>query len=318
METIYNYIENMFKTLPNNSEMEHLKSEITANMKEKYNELKSEGKSENEAIGIVISEFGNIDEIIKEFGIEEEKQVKEGFKPLTLDEINRFHNLKKRSLFIVSIGVLLCLLGVSILISLTQMIENKAIFTLATDNVKDMVPVSILLIFIVFAVGLFIFAGAMMEKYKYIEKGEFSISNNTKIMVQNKIEEIKPKKTVGIIIGVSLCILSPIAIFLGGIIGGEHGETYGTSILLMIIALAVFLFINLGASDDAYKHILKEKDYSEEDKVTGTVSGIVWPIATCIFLIWGFVFNGWGICWIVFPITGILFRMFCTVYKSIK
>ena len=38
-------------------------------MEDKYNELKSEGKSENEAIGIVISEFGNIDELINELDI---------------------------------------------------------------------------------------------------------------------------------------------------------------------------------------------------------------------------------------------------------
>ena len=38
-------------------------------MEEKYRELKRSGKSENEAIGIVISEFGNINELIDELGI---------------------------------------------------------------------------------------------------------------------------------------------------------------------------------------------------------------------------------------------------------
>ena len=38
-------------------------------MEDKYEELKMEGKSENEAIGIVISEFGNIDELIDELGL---------------------------------------------------------------------------------------------------------------------------------------------------------------------------------------------------------------------------------------------------------
>ena len=38
-------------------------------MEDKYVELKAEGKSENEAIGIVISEFGNMEELIRELGI---------------------------------------------------------------------------------------------------------------------------------------------------------------------------------------------------------------------------------------------------------
>lgn len=38
-------------------------------MEDKYNELISEGKSDNEAIGIVISEFGNLDELADSLGI---------------------------------------------------------------------------------------------------------------------------------------------------------------------------------------------------------------------------------------------------------
>ena len=49
--------------------MWNLKEEILSNMEEKYRELKKQGHSENEAIGTVISEFGNIDELVRELGI---------------------------------------------------------------------------------------------------------------------------------------------------------------------------------------------------------------------------------------------------------
>jgi len=68
METIKNYLDNMFANLSKTSEMLKLKNDIYSNMEEKYNEHKNDGKSENEATGIVISEFGNIDELIDEFG----------------------------------------------------------------------------------------------------------------------------------------------------------------------------------------------------------------------------------------------------------
>ena len=38
-------------------------------MEDKYNELLAEGKSDNEAVGIVIAEFGNLDEVAEELGI---------------------------------------------------------------------------------------------------------------------------------------------------------------------------------------------------------------------------------------------------------
>jgi len=40
METIKNYLDNIFANLPKTKEMERLKSEIYYNMEEKYNELK--------------------------------------------------------------------------------------------------------------------------------------------------------------------------------------------------------------------------------------------------------------------------------------
>lgn len=69
MDTIRGYLNNMFNSLPRTEQTFKLKQDLLASMEEKYYELKKEGKSENEAVGIVISEFGNIDELIDELGI---------------------------------------------------------------------------------------------------------------------------------------------------------------------------------------------------------------------------------------------------------
>ena len=54
METIKNYLENMFSHLPNTPEVQKAKYELYQMMEDKYNELISEGKSDNEAIGIAL------------------------------------------------------------------------------------------------------------------------------------------------------------------------------------------------------------------------------------------------------------------------
>lgn len=71
LDTIVGYLNNMFASLPRTEQMYKLKQELLGNMEEKYHELKDDGKSENEAVGIVISEFGNIDELVSELGIGE-------------------------------------------------------------------------------------------------------------------------------------------------------------------------------------------------------------------------------------------------------
>ena len=69
MEIIRSYVESAFAAYASTPEMWNLKEEILSNMEEKYRELKKQGHSENEAIGTVISEFGNIDELVRELGI---------------------------------------------------------------------------------------------------------------------------------------------------------------------------------------------------------------------------------------------------------
>ena len=62
MEAIRNYLETMFLNLPNTPEVYKAKNELWQMMEDKYTELKNEGKSENEAVGTVIAEFGNLDD----------------------------------------------------------------------------------------------------------------------------------------------------------------------------------------------------------------------------------------------------------------
>lgn len=69
MDIIRNYLENMFSRLPDTPEVQRAKNELWQMMEDKYTELKAEGRSENEAIGTVITEFGNLEELAETLGI---------------------------------------------------------------------------------------------------------------------------------------------------------------------------------------------------------------------------------------------------------
>ena len=71
METIRNYLNAMFGGLPDTPEVRKAYEELAAMMEDKYTELIGEGRSENEAVGTVISEFGNLEELAQTLGIED-------------------------------------------------------------------------------------------------------------------------------------------------------------------------------------------------------------------------------------------------------
>lgn len=57
---------------------------------------------------------------------------------------------------------------------------------------------------------------------------------------------------------------------------------------------------------------------AKSNKVIKATSRVVFSLATCVFLIWGLLFHDWSTCWIVYPITGILFGAFARTYNTIK
>ena len=70
METIKNYLETMFRNLPDTDQVRKAKKELLQMMEDKFSELRNNGVSENEAVGTVISEFGNLEELAEDLGLE--------------------------------------------------------------------------------------------------------------------------------------------------------------------------------------------------------------------------------------------------------
>lgn len=319
METIKNYIENMFIHLPKTKEILKVKNELLSNLEEKYHELKLNGKTENEAVGIVISEFGNIDELLKELGVET-KRINNDCPLINDKEAQDFLEAKSKTGIIVGIGVFLCILGGASIILINQLIEDGFIVGLPeeVDSIIGLVPLFIL---VAIAVGLFIYSDTFTRKFQYINS-EFLLTENVKSNLEQRREAFHPTYTLSTITGVVLCILSPIILFVSSVIS-EEASVYGVVGLLIVVGIAVFIFIYFGSIDEGYKKLLHVDDVGKrakvkESKLERAVAAIVWPLAVCVFLITGLLYNLWHINWIIFPVTGILFGMFTGAYNIMK
>ncbi|HHU28282.1 TPA: hypothetical protein GXZ54_03900 [bacterium] len=317
METIISYLNNLFANLPNTARVKRIKNELAVSMEEKYQELKRQGKSENEAIGIVISEFGNINELIDELGLKTENNKL----VVDKDEIKAYQLTKKKSGLFIAFGVMLCLMGVISLLLSIQLVNDKIIFANVKENYVNIIGIIPLFVLISIAVALFIFSESFMSKYRVLEKG-VSLPYSLNQELQEEYQRFQTKFTISLVVGVVICLIS-VATMIVNVVVVELNALYAVSIMLAMISIAIWLFIYFGSIKEGYDYLgvtpegkERKKINKKAEKIISTVASIIWPLTVVVYLILGFGFDKWQIGWIVFPIVAILFGAFSGAIKN--
>lgn len=125
MQKIVNYVNMMFDHLPKTKQVADIKVRVMETMIDKYEAYCQAGQSEAEALGRVISQFGEMADIEAEFGINRtETAVKEGiitatssFKAEPSEELKSrmddFQKFLKSFRWAIGIGVILCIMAVA-------------------------------------------------------------------------------------------------------------------------------------------------------------------------------------------------------------
>lgn len=318
MEAIRSYIDNVFANLPKTREVLRAKEEMLANMEEKYLAYKDEGRSENEAVGSVISEFGNMDELLTEFGIKKPVPGKT-LRTVSQEEAMKWLDLKRRSGLMTAFGVFLIIAGAAAVVCMSTIGQWEFGNFSPPASTGSAAGVVLMLLMVVAAVALFIYSGMRLEKFKFI-KGPFILSEALKKDIEDKKDKFTKTFTLAIIAGVSLCILAPLAIILPVIFLENTPVSLWVILMLLLVGCAVFMFTYFGTIMSAYDRLLKTGDYSEEpeNKIIQTVESAVWPLAVLVFLLMGFLGGLWHIAWIVFPVTALLSAVFYAIVKGIK
>ena len=245
METIRNYLESMFANLPGTPEVRRAKDELWQMMEDKYTELKNEGKTENEAIGIVISEFGNLDELARDLGIDNivNNQNNNRPKPFTFDMVDDYiASHKKKSLFI-ALGVFLCIMSVCGPIFFDCLAETVPMMS----EIYGATGACLMFILIAVAVGLFIYSGSCTSKWKILQEERYATDFATNRYITQKMAEYKPTYTITLIIGICLCILSITpSIIIDGFTSRFPSvwlENLSGALLFVFVATGVFLIV---------------------------------------------------------------------------
>ena len=319
METIRNYLESMFANLPNTAEVQKAKYELLQMMEDKYNELLSEGKAPNEAVGIVISEFGNLDELACTLGIQGVVNNQPPFqgRMLTMQEAKDFAKAKERSSLWISIGVLLCILSPVAFILAGAVTEGMNI----PERIPFAVATAAFFIMIGAAVGLFIANGVRMEKWSFIRRQHVAIDYATAEYLYNRREEGRTTYAVMKTLGVLFCVFSFVPVAVMGALGeADTVMMIGSAILFLMVGIGVVLLISASGKENACMELLRKNNPNsvggnyvpaqQEDlyknETVAKIMEVYNPTILCIYLCWSFLTFDWHITWIIWPIAAIV------------
>ena len=317
METIRTYLDNVFAAFPQEPRVLALKAEMLADMEEKYHALKREGKSEHEAVGGVIANFGSMDEITAELGLTQYEAAPKNSIALTRDEAFEFLRMARKSGRWVGAGVWLIISGVAAMLVLESLVSVHAVGVLA------------LLAFIAVAVMMFIVNGARMNRYEHLyeDDDECHVLLDPQTRADLKLESGRylPRFAAQIAAGVAAILLAAgLSMLFDDLpwawvtINVWLLSASFTPWFLVIVGGAVFLFITASYKKSAYDVLLGEGEYSYEakarnkkaDRIVGTVAAVWFPAVTAAYLLWSFIADAWHISWILWPVAGVLFGAF--------
>ena len=226
--------------------------------------------------------FGVTTDYLLKDEIEEAENV-DGFKStesskklrkVTMEEADEFLRIKTKTSPIIAFGVSLCVASAAPLIALIGLSESRRIGI--TEDFASGIGVAILLVMVAVAVFLFILSGRESSKYEFLGKEEIETEYGVDGIVREKKNGFSGKFTISVGIGVVLCILSCVPLMLcAGINAKDDIVVISVSILLLIVAVAVNLFVRVGIINSSFDVLLQEGDYTVKKKKEAPVVGAV-------------------------------------------
>ena len=144
-------------------------------------------------------------------------------------------------------------------------------------------------------------------------------------MARERREQFRPTYVRQLTLGIVLCALAVIPVFLSLVLYGEgdhFGHLIAVALLLVLAGIGVLLIVRSSILWGAYQRLLEEGDYSRESKETARraapFTAIYWSLVTAGYLAWGFLGNAWDRCWIVWPIAGVAYGAIYGIYGALR
>ena len=235
---------------------------------------------------------------------------------LTLAETNEYLALRKTASVRMAAATFLCIFSFIPLLILGALAEIPAYGI--SENTASATGLIVLFLFIAAAVAVFLSCSIKNGPYAFLDKEPFDTEYGVTGMVSERQKAYRPTYVRCNIIGIALCVLSPVPVVAGAMTGDEFLTVVTVCVLLLVAVGAAFL-VAAGVRWSGMQKILQSGDYAPAEKKRNereaALSAVYWTLATAAYLGWSFTTGGWKETWIVWPVAGVLYAAVLNLYR---
>lgn len=319
MKTIHDYLDSLFLSVPITPETKKAKEDLLAIMEDHYLELIHQGKSEHEAIGAVISEFGSVDELLQELDVsKEEEPIDDWSDAITEDDAFDYWETVRHFAFSLSIGIGFC-------------IASLAALMLFVSVYAETFGIMVMFLFIAIGVG-FIISSSLHFSGARKQLDDRPIKRDAKREAAQQLANYEKSFRIGLVLGIGACILSIAPVLLSELF--YYSVEFGISLFFLTVAVGVFFIIYVSIIRTGFAKLATETYFIRDeenlgDRATrhkyGESAGrvtffrtVYWPVILVVYMLWSFMFHAWAYSWVIFVIGGVLEDYFIGQTKAKK
>ena len=244
-------------------------------------------------------------------------------RPVTMEDANAFLAVREENAKRVSLGVLLCILCPIPVLLLLAMGKYAALGL--NEAQAAAISCSLLFLMIGAAVALFVISGIRGRRFAWLREEPIDTLYGVDGMVKERRERFHPSFALQLTLGIVLCVLCVLPIFVALFAFGEDAEApmvAASAVLLAMIGVGVMLIVRSAMVMNGFKTLLEEGDYSraekEQSKAFGPFAGIYWLAVTAVFLLVSFLTRRWDVSWIIWPVAALGYAIAFGVIRAMR
>lgn len=325
MTVIDSYLDTLFAPYPDTARMREARTELRALMEDQQQALIEAGRTESQAVGEVIAEFGSLEEVAAELGITAElggSGARTGPTPqaaLSTSRAEEYVEAMHRGRWAPAVAIPLFVLSALPLLLLI------AIGGEAPSGWSLGAGLTTLLVLVALGVVLLVLQGSRMEEFEEVTDGRFTLTPAVRELALALRREHRRERTLAVGAAILLWILSAVPVILVGVLTdpGTQAPLYGVCVTLVMVALGLWIMLWSAWSDTAAAALLQEVDeddlsVSSASPTIRVIAALYWPVAAAAYLAWSFLSGDWGITWVLWPIAGVLYAGLWSVSAALR
>lgn len=245
--------------------------------------------------GAAYPEIEKLSELSKYFGCSVDDIINGQFNAQTItDDKTTYDRMMNKFSKQISLAVALILLGTAIFLAIAS-------FGMPYTNYG----LVILLIFVAISVPIFVWRGIELSNYK------LKHPKLEHFYTQTEIDGYDGKFSALMAVAIGI-IMAGLVVFLALTVTHICPEEspFATAVFMLFITIATPIFVYAGIQKSKYDITAYNKENTLQSQIqsskVGKISGVIMLIATIIFMLWGFLGDGWSLSWLAFPVGGIL------------